>query len=45
VVIGLGSAATLEWIEIEWPAPNKRTERLDNPAVGRYHSLGGAKRP
>jgi hypothetical protein len=45
VVIGLGSAATLEWIEIEWPAPNKRTERLDNPAVDRYHSLGGAKRP
>jgi len=40
VVIGLGRAAKLEWIEIEWPAPNKRRERMKNPAVDRYHSLG-----
>jgi len=45
VVIGLGSAARLEWIEIEWPAPNKRIERLDNPAVDRYHSLGRSTHP
>jgi hypothetical protein len=45
VVIGLGSAARLEWIEIEWPAPNKRIERLDNPAVDRYHSLGRNTHP
>jgi hypothetical protein len=44
VVIGLGSAARLEWIEIEWPAPNRHTERMENPAVDRYHPLGRIKR-
>jgi hypothetical protein len=45
VVIGLGSAAKLEWIEIEWPAPNKRTERIKNPAIDRYLSLGRTNLP
>ena len=42
VVIGLGRAAKLEWIEIEWPAPGKRRQRMKNPAVDRYYSLGRA---
>src|SRR5262249_4794969 len=43
VVIGLGSAAKLEWLQIEWPAPGKRTLRLTNPLIDRYHSVGSGK--
>jgi hypothetical protein len=39
VVIGLGSVAKLEWLEIEGPAPNKRKVRMENPGVDRYHAL------
>ncbi|MET0556703.1 MAG: CRTAC1 family protein [Vicinamibacteria bacterium] len=35
-VIGLGSAAKLDWLEIKWPAPSTRVERLDAVPVDRY---------
>ena len=39
VVIGLGAEAKLNWLEIEWPAPNKRTERIASPPIDRYHAV------
>jgi enediyne biosynthesis protein E4 len=35
-VIGLGPAPKLDFLEIRWPAPSKRVERLDDVPVNRY---------
>jgi hypothetical protein len=35
-VLGLGTAAKADWIEIKWPLPSGRVERLDRPPADRY---------
>jgi hypothetical protein len=35
-VLGLGSAKKLDWLEIRWPAPSRRVDRLTDLAVDRY---------
>jgi enediyne biosynthesis protein E4 len=35
-VIGLGAARGLDWLEIKWPAPSTRVERLERIPVDRY---------
>ena len=35
-VLGLGQAAKLEWLEIKWPQPSGRVERITNLPVDRY---------
>ena len=35
-VIGIGTAARVDWIEIKWPAPSDRVERLEHPPVDKY---------
>ena len=35
-VLGLGGAAKLEWLEIKWPQPSGRVERITNLPVDRY---------
>jgi hypothetical protein len=35
-VIGLGAASSLEWLEIKWPAPSTRVERIEKPPIDRY---------
>jgi enediyne biosynthesis protein E4 len=35
-VLGLGPAAAADWIEVKWPAPSTRVERLERVAGGRY---------
>jgi len=37
-VLGLGTAASLDWVEVKWPEPSKLTERFD-VAVGKYSTL------
>lgn len=39
VLIGLGSASKLPWLEIDWPEPKARVQRLENPAVDRYYHI------
>ena len=43
-VVGLGGAAKLDWIEIEWPRPSKRRDRFTDVPVNRYLTIteGGA---
>jgi hypothetical protein len=36
VVLGLGTATKVDWIEIRWPAPSKRVDRLTDVPVDRY---------
>jgi hypothetical protein len=39
LVLGLGSAHQLDWLEVEWPGPGRRIERFSDLEVGRYVSL------
>jgi enediyne biosynthesis protein E4 len=36
VVLGLGAASTLDWVEITWPRPSSRVERLTAVPIDRY---------
>ncbi len=38
-VLGLGTAARLDWVEVRWPAPSGRRERFHGLATGRYSTL------
>jgi predicted NUDIX family NTP pyrophosphohydrolase len=38
-VIGLGAAASLDWLEIRWPQPSGRVERFTDVPVGRYVTI------
>jgi hypothetical protein len=35
-VIGLGRATSLDWLEIRWPKPSGRVERVERVPVDRY---------
>jgi hypothetical protein len=35
-VIGLGSAAKLDWVEVRWPAPSGKVERFESVPIDRY---------
>ena len=35
-IIGIGSAAKLDWLEIKWPSPSKRVDRFTNLPIDRY---------
>ena len=37
LVIGLGTKDVADWIEIDWPAPAKHTQRLEHVPAGRYY--------
>ena len=34
--MGLGAATSLDSLEIQWPAPSTRTERLEKVPIDRY---------
>ncbi|MBA2356557.1 MAG: CRTAC1 family protein [Acidobacteria bacterium] len=36
-ILGLGTATQVEWVEIAWPGPSTRVDRLTNLAIDRYH--------
>jgi enediyne biosynthesis protein E4 len=36
VVLGIGPRTKMDWIEIHWPAPSGRVERVENPPLDRY---------
>ncbi len=35
-VIGLGAASSLDWLEIKWPAPSTRVDRIEKAPIDRY---------
>ena len=39
VLIGLGSSEKIDWLEIEWPAPSQRVDRLEGPPIDRYLAI------
>jgi hypothetical protein len=38
-VLGLGAATKLDWVEIKWPQPSGRVERLTNVPIDRYVTI------
>jgi hypothetical protein len=42
-ILGLGRAARADWVEVRWPAPSKRVDRISNVASGRYLEIMESK--
>jgi hypothetical protein len=38
-VLGIGSSAKIDWLEIQWPQPGKQIERLTNLPIDRYVTI------
>jgi len=38
-ILGLGTAAKVDWLEIRWPAPSKQVDRYTDLAVDRYMEI------
>lgn len=36
VILGIGRRTHIDWVEIKWPEPSGRVERLANPPIDRY---------
>jgi hypothetical protein len=39
VVLGVGTASKIVSVEIKWPAPSGRVERVTNPPIDRYVTI------
>jgi hypothetical protein len=39
LVLGLGSAKAVDWVEVRWPRPSTRVERFTSVPVARYVTL------
>jgi len=39
LVLGLGTAAKVDWVEVKWPRPSARVERFTDLPVDRYATL------
>jgi enediyne biosynthesis protein E4 len=35
-VLGVGNAAKIEWVEVTWPKPSGKVQRLENPKMNQY---------
>ena len=42
-VLGLGPAEKADWLEVHWPAPSQRVDRIENVAANRYYTLQEGK--
>ena len=38
-ILGLGKADKLDWVEIKWPQPSGKLQRIENLAIDRYHTI------
>jgi len=38
-LLGIGAAGRIDWLEVRWPAPSRRVDRLENVEPGRYYTL------
>jgi len=42
-VLGIGAARKLDWLEIQWPQPSGRVERITDLPVDRYITITEVK--
>jgi hypothetical protein len=38
-VLGAGKSAKIDWVEITWPKPSGKVQKIENPPMGRYTSI------
>jgi hypothetical protein len=38
-VLGIGKAAKIDWLEVRWPAPSKRVDRLTDLPIDKYVTI------
>ena len=38
-VLGVGNAAKIDWVEISWPKPSGKIQRIENPPIDRYMTV------
>ena len=38
-VLGIGTATKIDWVEIKWPLPSGRVERLTDLPIDRYVTI------
>jgi hypothetical protein len=38
-VLGIGTAEKLDWIEIIWPKPSGKVQRIENPPLNKYLTI------
>jgi hypothetical protein len=38
-VLGIGKAAKIDWVEITWPKPSAKVQKIENPAMDRYMTV------
>jgi enediyne biosynthesis protein E4 len=38
-VLGVGSAGRIDWVEIAWPKPSGRVQRIETPPLDRYMTI------
>jgi hypothetical protein len=36
VVLGAGKAEKIDWVEITWPKPSGKVQRVEKPAMDQY---------
>ena len=35
-VLGVGKAEKVDWVEVTWPKPSGKVQRIENPPMDRY---------
>jgi hypothetical protein len=38
-ILGVGTAAKIDWVEITWPKPSSKIQRIVNPPMDRYMTV------
>jgi len=38
-VLGAGKSPKIDWVEITWPKPSGKVQKIENPAMGRYTTV------
>jgi hypothetical protein len=44
-VLGVGRAAKIDWVEIVWPKPSGKVQRIENPPLDRYLTVKEGQAP
>jgi hypothetical protein len=39
IILGIGKASKIDWVEIRWPLPSKRVTRVEDPPLGKYTAI------
>jgi hypothetical protein len=45
IILGLGDAKKLDWLEIRWPEPSRLVQRIESLPLNRYSTTGEGKDP